>query len=67
MIAVGLCTSEQYEAGISDLEDRMTCWHEANDEKPRELEEPQAFHEYDEVDDVKTSPHDKLTTDELKS
>ena len=67
MIAAGLRSGEQYEAGISDLEDRMTCWYESNDNKPRELEEPQAFHEYDEVDQVKSSPHDKLAEDELKS
>jgi len=67
MIAAGLCSDEQYEAGILDLEDRMTRWYESNDDKPREMEEPQAFHEYDEVDEVKSSPHDKLAEDELKS
>lgn len=67
MINAGLCSGEQYEAGILELEDRMTRWYKRNDKKPREVEEPQAFYEYGEVDEVKSSPHDKLAEDELKS
>ena len=64
--AVDLYTEDLYETSRAELLDRITCLSEGNDKKPRALDEPKAFHKFDEVCHVKSSPHVKQDDEELE-